>query len=278
MSLHPGPARVDDPKPLAVKVSAYAEYLRTSTLTSLQRPVTDDPAEMSFIVTTQVMELWFVLLLHEWRTARDALARDALDEAMESLCRSRSVHQSLNACFLPIAGMTPSQFNGFRSALGEASGFQSLRYHEVEFLLGEHAQEMVDYYGEDSEERAVLQAALRERPLYDEVLHFLHRRGLPVPEQVLHRDVSEPYCGHEGVEEVWRQVYSTSRSGPLVALGEVLTDLAELALRWRADHLFATRRAMGGKPGTGGTSGAEWLVRRMERPVFPELWTARTHV
>ena len=37
----------------------------------------DDPAEMAFLITTQVMELWFTLLVHEWRTARDELLRRA---------------------------------------------------------------------------------------------------------------------------------------------------------------------------------------------------------
>ena len=48
--------------------------------------------------------------------------------------------------------------------------------------------------------------------------------------------------------------------------------------RWRNDHLVATRRAMGAKTGTGGSAGVAWLEKRAQKNVFPELWTARSHV
>ena len=48
--------------------------------------------------------------------------------------------------------------------------------------------------------------------------------------------------------------------------------------RWRNDHLVATRRAMGAKTGTGGSAGVAWLEKRATKNVFPELWTARSHV
>ncbi|MGW5884550.1 tryptophan 2,3-dioxygenase family protein, partial [Streptomyces koyangensis] len=64
----------------------------------------------------------------------------------------------------------------------------------------------------------------------------------------------------------------------LLRLGEVLTDVAELVWRWRNDHLTATRRAMGAKTGTGGSAGVAWLEKRAGKTVFPELWTARSHV
>jgi tryptophan 2,3-dioxygenase len=48
--------------------------------------------------------------------------------------------------------------------------------------------------------------------------------------------------------------------------------------RWRNDHLVATRRAMGAKAGTGGSAGVAWLEKRAQKNVFPELWTARSHV
>jgi tryptophan 2,3-dioxygenase len=64
----------------------------------------------------------------------------------------------------------------------------------------------------------------------------------------------------------------------LLDLGETLTDIAEAVMRWRADHLLATRRAMGGKAGSGGSSGVAWLEQRATRPVFPEIWTVRALV
>ncbi|MFD0347250.1 tryptophan 2,3-dioxygenase family protein [Kitasatospora aburaviensis] len=45
--------------------------------------------------------------------------------------------------------------------------------------------------------------------------------------------------------------------------------------RWRQRHLAAVRRAMGAKPGSGGSSGLSWLRKAAEQDVFPELWSVR---
>ena len=80
-----------EPKLEFAEPSPYDQYVHASTLTSLQQPWSDDPAEMAFLITTQVMELWFTLLVHEWRTARDALKQDRLADALGhcgAACRS----------------------------------------------------------------------------------------------------------------------------------------------------------------------------------------------
>lgn len=256
----------------------YDDYVRASVLCGLQKTRSGDPGEMVFLITTQVMELYFTVIVHEWRTAREALGRDDLRVAMDALRRSALEHQALNHSWRPIASLTPAQFNAYRSALGEASGFQSAMYRHLEFELGERSRSMLQPHKNDPAVHTALEAALAEPSLYDEVLRFLHRRGLPVPQHVLDRDVTERYESDPGVEEVWRRVYAGPQDDPLVALGEVLTDVAELVLRWRSDHLLATRRAMGAKPGSGGSPGVAWLEKRTRRSVFPEVWTARSHV
>lgn len=256
----------------------YEDYVHADVLTRLQQPLSDDPGEMAFLVTTQVMELWFTLLVHEWRTARDALLKDDLHRAMDALRRSTTSHQALNDSWRPIADLTPAQFNAYRTALGEASGFQSAMYRQVEFLLGDKSLSLLQPHRGRPRVHAELQTALAEPCLYDAVLAYLDAQGLPVPAEVLQRDVTQRYTPHAGVEEVWRQVYAGPQHSPLVALGELLTDVGELVWRWRSDHLLATRRAMGAKAGSGGSPGVAWLEKRVERSVFPELWTARSHV
>ncbi|MFM9699933.1 tryptophan 2,3-dioxygenase [Streptomyces europaeiscabiei] len=256
----------------------YDDYVHASVLSSLQQPLTNDPNEMPFLITTQVMELWFTLVVHEWRAAQDALVKDDHERAMDALRRSISAHHALNDSLGPIARMTPAQFNGFREAFGAASGFQSAKYRQLEFLLGDKSRSLMNPQRADPGAYAELEELLNRPSLYDAVLGYLHRRGLPVPEHVLQRDVTSPYEADPGVEEVWRQIYAGPQNDPLLDLGEALTDIAELVLRWRGDHLLATRRAMGSKAGSGGSSGVEWLEKRAARPVFPELWTARGHV
>jgi tryptophan 2,3-dioxygenase len=256
----------------------YEDYVQADVLTHLQHPLSDDPGEMVFLVTTQVMELWFTVLVHEWQTACDALRHDDLPVAMAALRRSTYELQSLNASWQPLAHLTPAQFNSYRSALGEGSGFQSAMYRRMEFLLGEKSASMLVPHHGAPRVHAELEKALHQPGLYDEVLAFLARRGRPVPEAVLRRDLSTRYLPDAGVERVWQEIYAGPQDSPETLLGEALTEVAELVWRWRNDHLVATRRAMGAKTGTGGSAGVAWLEKRAAKTVFPELWTARSHV
>ncbi|MFE7775332.1 tryptophan 2,3-dioxygenase [Streptomyces sp. NPDC057445] len=257
----------------------YEDYVQADVLTHLQHPLSDDPGEMVFLVTTQVMELWFTVIVHEWETASDALRRDDLPVAMDALKRSVRELEALNASWRPLAGLTPVQFNSYRSALGEGSGFQSAMYRRMEFLLGDKSASMLVPHRGAPRVHAELEKALQQPSLYDEVLRLLARRGLPVPQAVLDRDLSQRYEPTPEVEQVWAAVYADDdQHTELVRLGEALTDVAELVWRWRNDHLTATRRAMGSKTGTGGSAGVAWLEKRATKNVFPELWTARSHV
>ncbi|MEU2156846.1 tryptophan 2,3-dioxygenase [Streptomyces sp. NPDC019396] len=257
----------------------YEDYVQADVLTHLQHPLSDDPGEMVFLVTTQVMELWFTVIVHEWETASHALRRDDLPVAVDALKRSVRELDALNASWRPLAQLTPMQFNSYRSALGEGSGFQSAMYRRMEFLLGEKSASMLVPHRGAPRVHAELEKALHEPSLYDEVLRLLARRGLPVPQEVLDRDLSQRYEPSPEVERVWASLYEgTDQDAELVRLGEALTDVAELVWRWRNDHLVATRRAMGAKSGTGGSAGVAWLEKRAAKNVFPELWTARSYV
>ncbi|MEU2420094.1 tryptophan 2,3-dioxygenase family protein [Streptomyces sp. NPDC007851] len=256
----------------------YEDYVKADVLTHLQHTLSDDPGEMVFLVTTQVMELWFTVIVHEWETAATALRGDDIPTAIAALKRSTRELEALNASWKPLGQLTPAQFNSYRSALGEGSGFQSAMYRRMEFLLGEKSASMLVPHRGAPRVHAELEKALHEPSLYDEVVRLLARRGHAVPDTVLRRDVSRRYEADDAVEAAWTAVYSGAEDADLARLGEALTDVAELVWRWRNDHLVATRRAMGAKPGTGGSAGVAWLEKRARKNVFPELWTARSHV
>ncbi|GGR94270.1 MULTISPECIES: tryptophan 2,3-dioxygenase family protein [Streptomyces] len=256
----------------------YEDYVKADVLTHLQHTLSDDPGEMVFLVTTQVMELWFTVIVHEWETAAHALRSDDVPTALAALKRSVRELEALNASWKPLGQLTPAQFNAYRGALGEGSGFQSAMYRRLEFLLGEKSASMLVPHQGVPRVHAELEKALHEPSLYDEALRLLARRGHPIPDSVLHRDVSARYEPSQAVEAAWAAIYGGDGSDELARLGEALTDVAELVWRWRNDHLVATRRAMGAKPGTGGSAGVAWLEKRARKNVFPELWTARSHV
>lgn len=241
----------------------HEEYVGVRQLQALVRTVTDHPAEPSFLVVTQVMELWFILLRREWELAQDRLRADDLDGALAAIRRSVHHLRSLDASWGSLLWLTPAEFNGFRDQLGEASGFQSYGYRHVEFLLGLKSESVVRPHHGLPDVHADLQRALRAPSLEDDVLAFLARRGLAVPAAVLDRDRSVPHPADPAVTAVWAVVYRDPRPGnEPFALGEALTDVAELFTSWRRRHVTAVRRSMGrsraaaARPGWRGWSAA----------------------
>ncbi|WP_033348147.1 tryptophan 2,3-dioxygenase [Kitasatospora aureofaciens] len=252
----------------------YAQYVRLEQLHSLQHPRSKEPAELSFIVTTQVMELLFDLLRHEWTIAGQSLREDDLTAALAALRRGTHVQDVLVESWDLLATMTPQEFNSFRPLFGEASGFQSSAFLHLEFLIGNKNAALLNMYDGMPEVRAELTEALRSPGLYDEVLGLLARRGLAV-----HAAPSEQrYRPTEEVAAAWRRVYTEPEFATLQPLGEALLDVAERVTRWRQRHLSSVKRTMGAKPGSGGSSGLTWLRKAAEQDVFPELWTIRNEL
>ncbi|MBP2473008.1 tryptophan 2,3-dioxygenase [Crossiella equi] len=268
-----------DPKLDFGGTTPYEDYVHASVLHSLQQRWSDDPGEMSFLVITQIMELYFGLLCFEWRQAQKEMRADDIDSAIRTLHRSVLHVQGLNAAWRSIARMTPEEFNAFRANLGEGSGFQSGMYRHVEFLLGEKSASLIVPHRAVPAMHAELEHALGQPSLYDDALALLKRRGYDVPAAALDRDLTQSHQPNPEIEKVWTLIYSNrAEHHDEQRLGEVLTDIAEEFARWRYDHLLATRRAMGAKAGTGGSAGVAWLEKRVQRTVFPELWTARSYV
>jgi tryptophan 2,3-dioxygenase len=257
----------------------YDAYVRATTLHQLQQPLTDDPGEMSFLVVSQIMELYFNLVCFELRHTQQLLRADRIWDAQAPLRRAAGHLAGLNAAWRGLRWMTPADFNRFRNELGEGSGFQSAMYRHLEFLLGLKTASLIRPFKRQPEAYAALAADLAGPSLWDDVLALLARRGLPVPAAVLDRDHSTTHEPDPQVEAVWVEIYRDA--GPdnhLRLLGEALAEVAEEFGDWRYAHLKAVQRTMGAKAGSGGSAGVAWLQRSMARVVFPELWSARTYM
>ncbi len=253
----------------------YVAYTESDVLASLIHPQTTEPLEVTFVITTQIMELHFNLLLHELSRTIDRLADDDLPEALAALRRIVVIQNSLIASWDLLSVMSPVQYNRFRSALGKASGFQSFSYRHLEFLVGAKNEHMLSPHAGMAEVHSRLQAAYDGPSVYDSALAFLARRGLPVPAEVLDRDVREPWTEADPrVIEAWRLVYE--REDALTDLADALTAVAERHSTWRFVHYTAVRRILGAKPGTGGSAGMAWLKRTVDVPVFVDLWEVRS--
>ena len=255
----------------------YDAYVRASVLHGLQQPLSDDPGEMSFLMVSQIMELYFGLTCHELRYAQRELRANRIWEALPSLRRAALHLDGLNAAWQGLRWMTPADFNRFRNLLGEGSGFQSAMYRQLEFLLGLRDPALIRPFRRQTEVYAELTAALAAPSIWDDVLALLARRGFDLPAELLDRDVAVEHEPHPAVEAAWVRIYADG--GPdnhLRLLGEALTEVAERFGDWRWHHIKAVQRTMGAKVGSGGSAGLAWLQRSMARVVFPELWSART--
>jgi tryptophan 2,3-dioxygenase len=255
----------------------YDAYVRASTLHTLQRPLSDDPGEMSFLMISQIMELYFGLTCHELREAQRLLDGDEVWAALVPLRRAGLHLEGLVASWQTLRWMTPADFNRFRNLLGEGSGFQSAMYRQLEFRLGLKNPKLIRPFRQDAAVHAELTAGLAAPSLWDATVALLARRGHELPAELLGRDPGEEHEADPAVELAWTEIYADSRpDNELRLLGEALTDVAERFGDWRYLHLKAVRRTMGAKVGSGGSAGLAWLQRSMARVVFPELWSART--
>ena len=77
------------------------------------------------------------------RPRRTPCARTGCRSRVDALKRSVRELEALNASWTPLAQLTPAQFNSYRAALGEGSGFQSAMYRRMEFLLGDKSASML---------------------------------------------------------------------------------------------------------------------------------------
>ena len=256
----------------------YDSYVHASTLHSLQQPLSGDPGEMSFLVVSQIMELYFNLIRHELVQARDHVRADQIWAALTPLRRAALHLEGLNAAWQTLRWMTPGDFNRFRDLLGEGSGFQSAMYRHVEFLLGLRNAALIRPF-KGSAGYDDLTAALHEPSLWDEVIALLGRHDFDIKPEALDRDRTVEHEADPSVAAAWVRVYrDTGPDNQLRMLGEALTEVADQFGDWRYKHLRTVLRTMGSKPGTGGSAGVAWLQRSMSRTVFPELWTARTEM
>ncbi|MFT3883727.1 MAG: tryptophan 2,3-dioxygenase family protein [Gemmatales bacterium] len=251
----------------------YANYLKLDRLLELQEPGREHD-EMLFIVIHQVYELWFKEILHELDYLKNLLAADELPRAGHAMKRVLTILKVLVAQVDILETMTPLEFLSFRERLESGSGFQSAQFRELEFLLGNKRVQALENYPSDSAERSRLEKRFHAPSLWDWFIGYLARRGFAVPDDALHRDVTQPISPSPALQQVLISIY---RHDPALAeFCERLIDLDEGVQEWRYRHVKMVERTIGTKRGTGGSMGAEYLRTTLLKPAFPDLWAVRT--
>ena len=247
----------------------YGGYLRLDELLAQQVPQADPPAhdELLFITVHQVYELWFQQLLYELTAVRDAMMTGETWRARHLLRRVHVIERLLIEQVDVLETMTPQDFLEFRANLAPASGFQSVQFRELEFLSGcKDDAFLTRFRSISAAQRARLERRLAEPSLWDAFLHLLASRGLPAgtDQQILEslRVVAGDRAAHD---DLWQ-------------LAEGLLTHDELAGLWRARHVVMVERQIGTKSGTGGSTGAPYLRKRVPLRYFPLLWELRDHL
>ncbi|MFI9332842.1 tryptophan 2,3-dioxygenase family protein [Kitasatospora sp. NPDC052868] len=227
----------------------YADYLQVNTLLSLQQPRTSGTADRAvvlaehfFIVAHQSCELWLKQLIADLDAVVDTLASG-------SGSGSDAADLELGAELLRRAG------DLLRVLHEQVLVLERLPLrHFVEFrpFLGTAS-------GAQSEQFAGLGRLVgtdrRAGALYEAFTAAAERSGLSVAQ----------VC-RLGPE-----------AGGLHRVAEALLDVGDGLWRWKVAHLGLMSRMVGGEQGTGGTSGIDYLIRRIVLP-FPELRSHRGQV
>ncbi len=256
---------------------SYGDYLRIDQILGAQAMLTTAHDEMLFIIQHQTSELWMRLALHELDAARRAIAEDRAPEAFKMLARIARIFEQLNNSWDVLRTMTPSDYTHFRGDLGQSSGFQSWQYRLIEYAVGNRNLSMLRPHAHRPDLTAKLEAELARPSLYDEALRHLARHGLPIPPEVLTRDLRQPWEANAGVLAAWEIVYrDPTTHWQAYELAEKLVDFEDYFRRWRFNHVTTVERVIGFKRGTGGTSGVAYLRRMLDVQLFPELWQVRT--
>jgi tryptophan 2,3-dioxygenase len=256
---------------------SYSEYLRLDRLLDAQKPLSAEHDEMLFIIVHQVSELWMRLLLHELHGVIECVRRDQLGPSFKMLERVGRVQAQLLAVWEVLSSMTPADYSTFRNLLGRSSGFQSIQYRQLEFMLGNKNPQIIEVHRRNEADYGLLQRALAAPSLYDEVLRLLSQRGYGIPPAALARDFTQPYMPSKQVTAAWLAVYhNAEKDWDLYELAERLVDLDHRFQLWRFQHMKTVERIIGYKPGTGGTAGVSYLAKALQLRLFPELWEVRT--
>lgn len=258
---------------------SYGDYLHLNELRAAHQPITPAHDEHLFIAVHHVSEVWLDLIVRETQAAMRLLEQGITDAPLKMLTRVVRAQEQMTNAWEVLKTMTPSDYLEFRSAFGQASGFQSQNYRMVEFLLGNRNPVMLRPHAHRPDLHDPLKAVMEAPSVYDLALRLLAARGLNIPDTVLKRDYAQKYERDEAVVEAWLTVYrDTDMYWDLYELAEKLMDVEDNFRRWRFNHMTTVERTIGFKRGSGGTSGAGYLRQALNIVLFPELWEVRTRL
>ncbi len=275
----------------------YWDYISVDTLLTLQKPRTDFPDEVIFIVYHQITELYFKLCLHEYNqiahNGRNVLPNGQdlgwnkklnVTFFIERLHRIIRYFEALTKSFeIMINGMEKEQFLRFRMALLPASGFQSAQYRLIELA----STDLINLTDKEYRERLEQSNASIEE-MYE---HIYWKKGATEVSSgkktytllQFEQKYQEKFIGwahYYKDKNIWQKYLSLTKDEQQYP--KLINALKELDLsvnvRWPLIHYkSAVRYLQQDKQdvaATGGTNWQKYLPPRFQKRIFyPQLWT-----
>ncbi|MET9554784.1 tryptophan 2,3-dioxygenase family protein [Streptomyces sp. NPDC006645] len=221
----------------------YGKLLRLDEVLEAACVHDDDMDRILFLSTHQSCEIFFAVLLRHLEEVRAALDADDAAMAVRRAAPLPAIMSTLTKHFDGLATMADDGFNAIREEVGEASGFQSVQFREIEFLCGLRDTRYLTTPGFTERDRARLTKRLEERSVQDAYRGYVDR------------------CAD-------REAGGRVREA-LLAFDEAVTV-------WRARHAVLAERFIGNSAGTAGSAGAAYLWRAALRRVLPDVWKPLT--
>jgi tryptophan 2,3-dioxygenase len=265
------------------RYNSYWDYIHVDTLLTLQKPMTNLPDEMIFIIYHQITELYFKLSLHDIRQVSDR--KDNIDPAFfaERVRRVNAYFRNLTNSFeIMVDGMEKDQFLKFRMSLLPASGFQSAQYRMIEICATDFTR-LVD---KDYREHMSPDAGIDEK--YSHVYWMAGATELTTKKQTLtltqfervYREKLKALAAeyqHKNLWAVYKSMSPADQQDP--RLVEELRKLDyNVNVNWPLQHYKSAARYLQRDPkdipATGGTNWQKYLPPRFQKRIFyPELWS-----
>ncbi len=275
----------------------YWDYISVDTLLTLQKPKTDFPDEVIFIMYHQITELYFKLCIHEIEQIsgngrkinsdgedsgwNDHINVDFFTKRMNRIVRYFEV---LTKSFdVMVLGMEKEQFQRFRMALLPASGFQSAQYRLIEFA----STDLINLVQKD------LRSKMKNEHLEKQYQHVYWKQGateLATGEKTLTLEQFEKRYKNEFIQwinrfeenNIWAKFKSLNEQDRNNKdLIEALRNFdLQVNVFWPLVHYKSAVRYLHNKDSdiaaTGGTNWQEYLPPRFQKRIFfPNLWTEK---
>lgn len=268
---------------LHAKPIDYWDYIEVESLLSLQKPRTNFPDEMVFIMYHQVTELLLNMMLHEMYQVceKENITADYFIEKVGRM--NRYIQMLANSFDVMRLGMDPEQYNQFRFTLTPASGFQCASFRQAE-ICATDIKNLVDPRLKNNLtnihdfpylfENIYWQAAGKDHKTGKKSLTLQHFEDKYLAQFITMAE----YYKDKNIWQKYISMPASEKNNP--ELIQALKDLdIEFNIKWPIVHLNAAKAYLLSKDtvteATGGSDWQKYLHPKYQRRVFfPDLWTA----